>query len=178
MAEGIHKLKMGGQELDSRLDQVRTNEAQISVNAEAIEKNTAADAELKKKVDEIVIPTKVSEFENDSKYITDEALVDYAKKSDIPEISGAASPVDVDALKKQFAALSEYVLENTEAQVVDSIPEDGLTDLNYDSQNVIVKGHDAEDTLKVNCPISIVANSIVVKNVEFVEGASSIKLTA
>lgn len=175
--QGVHKLKIDGKELDSRLDQVKANESQISANKEALDANAAADAELKAKVEGLAIPTKVSELENDSEYITEAALEDYAKKSDIPQISGAANPADVEALKKQFAALSEYVLENTESQTITEIPEGGLSDLNYKTQNVTVKGT-SDKPLAVDCSVSVVANSVIVKDVEFTAKNSNVKLTA
>ena len=178
MAEqSVHKLKVSGQELDSRLDQVRANESQIATNKEALDANAAADAELKAKVESLAIPTKTSELENDSQFLTDADLTDYAKKEDIPQISGAANPADVEALKKQFATLSEYVLENTEAQTITEIPEGGLSDVNYKTQNVIVKGT-SDKPLDVNCPVSVVANSIVIKDAEFTAQNANVKLTA
>lgn len=178
MAEqGVHKLKVSGQELDSRLDQVKANESQISANKEALDANTAADAELKAKVESLAIPTKNSELENDSKFVTETILEDYAKKSDIPQISGAANSADVEALKKQFAALSEYVLENIEAETVIEIPESGLPDINYKTQNVVVKGT-ADKPIDVNCPVSVVANSVIIKDAEFTAKNANVKLTA
>ena len=178
MAEqGVHKLKMNGQELDSRLDQVKTNESQISANKEALDANAAADAELRSRVENLAIPTKVSELENDSRYVNEAFLEDYAKKSDIPQISGAAKPADVEALKKQFASLSEYVLENTESQIINEIPEGGLGDLNYESQNIVFKGTSGKP-LNVNCPVTVVANSVIVKDAEITTKNTNVRLTA
>ena len=100
-----------------------------------------------------------------------------AKKSDIPQISGAAKPADVEALKKQFASLSEYVLENTESQIINEIPEGGLGDLNYESQNIVFKGTSGKP-LNVNCPVTVVANSVIVKDAEITTKNTNVRLTA
>lgn len=195
---GEHKLKITGQELDARLDLVKANETQITENAGKIDatkvaldqnaaadaelkarldQNTAADAELKARVEAIEIPTKVSVFENDANYITDAALEGYAKKTDIPTISGAASAAEVEALKTQLASLSDFVLENVgDRQEVTEIPEGGLSELNYTTENLIIKGT-AEAPLAVNCAVIAKAPTIVMKNIDMTTKNTNVKLT-
>lgn len=184
---GEHKLKITGQELDARLDLVKANETQIAENAGkidatkvALDQNTAADAELKARVEAIEIPeipTKVSVFENDANYITDAALEGYAKKTDIPTISGAANAAEVEALKTQLASLSDFVLENVgDRQEVTEIPEGGLSELNYTTENLIIKGT-AEAPLAVNCAVIAKAPTIVMKNVDMTTKNTNVKLT-
>lgn len=181
---GEHKLKITGQELDARLDLVKANETQITENAGkidatkvALDQNTAADAELKARVEAIEIPTKVSVFENDANYITDAALEGYAKKTDIPTISGAANAAEVEALKTQLASLSDFVLENVgDRQEVTEIPEGGLSELNYTTENLIIKGT-AEAPLAVNCAVIAKAPTIVMKNIDMTTKNTNVKLT-
>lgn len=199
--EVYHKLKVTGTELDSRLDQIKANESKIQDNAEALAANAAADAELKAMVEGLVIPTKTSELENDAKFITAEdvdtsdlatkdeikdlaskaELEDYAKKEEVSsEISAATtasdSSAEIEALKAQLSALSDYVAENIEAQVVQDVPEDESLDVTYSSQNVTIKG--THDVLEMTVPVSVVANSVVVKNVSFPTKNTQVKLTA
>lgn len=181
---GEHKLKITGQELDARLDLVKANETQITENTGkidatkvALDLNTAADAELKARVEAIEIPTKVSVFENDANYITDAALEGYAKKTDIPTISGAANAAEVEALKTQLASLSDFVLENVgDRQEVTEIPEGGLSELNYTTENLIIKGT-AEAPLAVNCAVIAKAPTIVMKNIDMTTKNTNVKLT-
>ena len=50
------------------------------------------------------IPTKLSQLTNDTGFITETALTDYALKSEIPEVDGFATKVDVDNLIKTEGA--------------------------------------------------------------------------
>ena len=53
--------------------------------------NLATKQELAQKADVSSIPTKVSQLENDTGFITNDALVGYALKTDIPDVSGFAT---------------------------------------------------------------------------------------
>ena len=53
--------------------------------------NLATKQELAQKADVSSIPTKVSQLENDTGFITNDALVGYALKTEIPDVSGFAT---------------------------------------------------------------------------------------
>lgn len=69
--------------------------------------------ELKKLIDAIVIPTKVSAFENDKGYLTEhQSLADYAKKSELPIVPTKVSAFQNDAgYLTQHQSLEGYATE-------------------------------------------------------------------
>ena len=58
------------------------------------------------------IPSKTSQLENDSGYLTEhQSLADYAKKSEIPDVSGFATKDDVSSVESKIPSLEGYATE-------------------------------------------------------------------
>ena len=58
------------------------------------------------------IPSKTSQLENDSGYLTEhQSLAEYAKKSEIPDVSGFATKDDVSSVESKIPSLEGYATE-------------------------------------------------------------------
>ena len=58
------------------------------------------------------IPGKTSQLENDSGYLTEhQSLAEYAKKSEIPDVSGFATKDDVSSVESKIPSLEGYATE-------------------------------------------------------------------
>lgn len=66
----------------------------LTTNSSSKVLSAAQGVALKKLIDAITIPTKVSELTNDSAYITNSALTDYAKKTEVPDVSTLETKVN------------------------------------------------------------------------------------
>ena len=58
------------------------------------------------------IPSKTSQLENDSGFLTEhQSLAEYAKKSDIPDVSGFATKDDISSVESKIPSLEGYATE-------------------------------------------------------------------
>lgn len=58
------------------------------------------------------IPSKTSQLENDSGYLTEhQSLAEYAKKSEIPDVSGFATKDDISSVESKIPNLEGYATE-------------------------------------------------------------------
>ena len=58
------------------------------------------------------IPSKTSQLQNDSGFLTEhQSLADYAKKSDIPDVSGFATKDDISSVESKIPSLEGYATE-------------------------------------------------------------------
>ena len=58
------------------------------------------------------IPSKTSQLENDSGFLTEhQSLAEYAKKSEIPDVSGFATKDDISSVESKIPSLEGYATE-------------------------------------------------------------------
>lgn len=74
--------------------------------------NFATRQELAQKADISSIPTRVSQLENDTGFITNAALVDYALKSDIPDVSVFALKTEIPTNVSQLTNDAGYITKD------------------------------------------------------------------
>ena len=74
--------------------------------------NFATRQELAQKADINSIPTRVSQLENDTGFITNAALVDYALKSDIPDVSVFALKTEIPTNVSQLTNDAGYITKD------------------------------------------------------------------
>ena len=105
-ADSLTELNQAVAALESGKATVADLEA-LQGTVDALGDTYATDAELTAAIDAVkllipTIPTKVSVFENDARYITDAALTDYAKSADVEMVANKLS----DATAEQIEAMS------------------------------------------------------------------------
>lgn len=74
--------------------------------------NLATKQELAQKADVSSIPTKVSQLENDTGFITNDALVGYALKTDIPDVSVFALKTEIPTNLSQLTNDAGYITKD------------------------------------------------------------------
>ena len=83
-----------------------------------------------KKADIPAVPTKVSELENDTKFITEANLADYAKKSDIPVdyITSTKLQEELNKIEHPSTDLTNYVTRDEIDGLISEIPAEYVTE--------------------------------------------------
>lgn len=114
-------------------------------------------SEYAKKTDLPTVPTKVSELENDTKFITEVNLVDYAKKSDIPVdyITSAELQEELNKIEHPSTDLTNYVTKDEIDGFISEIPEEYVTET-----ELTTKGYLTEQNLSGYATESFVTEAI------------------